>query len=184
MDTNADPQSMYDDMKSQLGKVTGVAKKIGDGASDAKKTWDDTGDLAKRRNAMAGKGALGDNTKDDRGVFWRIRMFLSTEKRGKLTQRTVPTRVSRHAAGHRLRRRRQGARPGSVGQRDHGLGGPADRGGPRGRAGRKPRRNTPEGIEMIRDLLKLKLAEVTSSQDRWRCAEDRFAPQERAADGL
>ncbi|MCV2395179.1 DUF4157 domain-containing protein [Actinotalea sp. M2MS4P-6] len=90
MDTNADPQSVFEDLKKKAGPVT-------DKLSDAKGAWKESGELATARNTQAANGKLGDNTKTNRGLGWRIRMIFATEKRGKLTERTAA-----HASGEAL----------------------------------------------------------------------------------
>ena len=82
MDVEADPQGVFDDLKAQLDQVTGKATSLRDG-------WREAGDLRTQRNALASQGKLGANSKGDRGIFWQLRMTLSTEKRGMLKNRTA-----------------------------------------------------------------------------------------------
>ena len=82
MDTNADPQSVFEDLKKKASPVTGALS----GLADA---WTESGELATQRNAQAKDGKLGANTKTDRGLGWRISQLFSSEKRGMLKQKTA-----------------------------------------------------------------------------------------------
>lgn len=82
MDTNADPQSMFEDLKKKAAPVTGA---LG-GLSEA---WAETDELAKDRNKQAKEGKLGDNRKTDRGLGWRIKQLFASENRGMLKEKTA-----------------------------------------------------------------------------------------------
>jgi hypothetical protein len=82
MNTKADPQSVFEDLRAKGSAVTGVLS----GISAA---WAETGELAEQRNTQAKDGKLGANTKSDRGLGWRIGQMFSSEKRGKLAQKTA-----------------------------------------------------------------------------------------------
>lgn len=82
METNADPQSVFEDLKAKAKPV--VSKLVG-----IKEAWSETGELAQERNALAADGRLGDNTKTDRGLGWRIKQLFASSNRGKLKQRTA-----------------------------------------------------------------------------------------------
>ena len=82
MDTNADPQSVFEDLKKKGSAVTGA---LGGVAT----AWTETGQLAEQRNQQAKDGRLGANTKTDRGLGWRIRQMFSSENRGMLQQKTA-----------------------------------------------------------------------------------------------
>ncbi len=91
MDTNADPQSVYEDLKKKLKPVTGVVSNVAD-------AWTETGELADQRNAQAKTGKLGDNTKAGRRLAWHIQKMFSASKRGKLQQKTKVLAAATSAA--------------------------------------------------------------------------------------
>src|SRR6218665_2335449 len=82
MDTNADPQSMFEDLKKKAKPVTGALS----GVAEA---WAETDELATKRNEQAKQGKLGDNKKTDRGLGWRIKQMFSSENRGMLKEKTA-----------------------------------------------------------------------------------------------
>lgn len=81
MNTDADPQTVFDDLRAQVESKTGTARGI-------KESWDETGELADQRNSLAKEGRLGGNTKSDRGIGWRFMQMLSSKRRSKLKQKT------------------------------------------------------------------------------------------------
>ena len=82
MDTNADPQSMFEDLKKKAKPVTGALS----GVAEA---WAETDELAQKRNQQAKDGTLGDNTKTTRGLGWRIQQLFRSEHRGMLKEKTA-----------------------------------------------------------------------------------------------
>ncbi|GAB2618856.1 eCIS core domain-containing protein [Pseudactinotalea suaedae] len=157
MSTSADPKTTYDEIMGHLEQAKGVRKTVGDTVASARTTWKDTGTLAQQRNDLATKGHLGDNAKTDRGFGWRVRMFLSSEKRGKLTERTqayadveplpkgVIAIIGDTALGRHTSQADLDAWTDQLTLADL-----------EAELARKPRRNSPAGIELIRDLIKLK----------------------------
>lgn len=77
MDTKADPQTVFMDLKTKLAP-----------ASDMLQKWDDSSELARKRNDLASKGQLGGNADTSRGALWKIRTLLSTSRRDNLTRKT------------------------------------------------------------------------------------------------
>lgn len=151
MDVEADPQGVFDDLKAQLDQVTGKGASLRDG-------WREAGDLRTQRNELAGQGKLGANTKGDRGIFWQLRMTLSTEKRGMLKGRTeaytagveaLPAGVACAVGPHELPENATDAQSQAflaqltVQDLEAEL-------------GRTPRRNSPGWIAFLRDALKEK----------------------------
>lgn len=161
MDTKADPQTVFMDLKTKLAP-----------ASDMKQKWDDTSELARKRNELASTGQLGSNADTSRGALWKIRTLLSTARREKLTRKT---QAFDHAeslpAGVAC----------AVG--DVELAVDSDSGpvaltafldaltieGIEAEIARRPRRNGPEWIDMLRVALKEKKAvgPVASAQRPW-----------------
>jgi len=151
MGTDADPQHMFDDLKAQMSSVTGKAGALSD-------AWDEAGALKDKRNTLAKDGKLGANTKDDRGIFWQLRMTLSSTKREKLKNRT-------QAFDEGIEALPQGVAC-AVGSKTLAL----DSTPPtmkqfiddvtaaeiESELGRTPRRNSPEWIAFLRDALKAK----------------------------
>ena len=85
MNTKADPQSVFEDLKSKAKPVTGVL-------SGVAAAWAETGELAEQRNEQAKDGKLGANTKTDRGLGWRIeQMFALREPRHAQRRRPPPS---------------------------------------------------------------------------------------------
>ncbi|WP_155856217.1 hypothetical protein [Cellulomonas sp. URHD0024] len=82
MDTNADPQSVFEDLKKKASPVTGALT----GISEA---WAETDELAQKRNQQAKDGRLGDNKKTERGLGWRIQQLFRSEHRGMLKEKTA-----------------------------------------------------------------------------------------------
>lgn len=82
MDTNADPQSVFEDLKKKAKPVTGALS----GVAEA---WAETDELKNKRNEQAKQGKLGDNKKTDRGLGWRIKQMFSSENRGMLKEKTA-----------------------------------------------------------------------------------------------
>jgi len=169
LDTSQDPKTVYDQFREGLGKVDEVKGTVTSKVNETRKTWNDTGELAKRRNEMAGKGQLGDNSKTDRGLAWRIRMFLSSEKRGKLSERTqaygdfepLPPGVACQVGDKALGRNASNSDVVAWGdaltvkELEDEL-------------ARKPRRNSPAAIELIRSLLRDKTDKpTTASPPTW-----------------
>lgn len=157
MNTAADPKTAYDEIMDKVDQVGDLGSTVATKATGLATTWNETGTLAKQRNTLAGQGRLGSNSKSDRGLGWRIRMFVSSEKRGKLTQRTkayeemvpMPPGVICAVAGLALGRNAS----------DSELDDFADQltlADLEAELARKPRRNSPAGIELIRDLITLK----------------------------
>ena len=157
MDTNADPQSVFEDMKKKVKPITGV---LG-GISDA---WTESGELATQRNEQAKTGKLGANTKTDRGLGWRIQQLFSSEKRGKLKQKTAALAVGEVlpagvvcAVGD-LQLKDQ-ASPPEIKKFTDSLTVEAIE----AELKRTPRRNSPEWIEFLREALRTKVTASVSS---------------------
>ena len=103
MDTNADPQSVFEDLQKKVKPGT-------DFLSGAAEAWAETDELAQKRNQQAKDGKLGDNKKTERGLGWRIQQMFRSEHRGKLKERTAALGSARGPApGRRLRRGRPAA---------------------------------------------------------------------------
>uniref|UniRef100_UPI003B3A2B23 eCIS core domain-containing protein n=1 Tax=Pseudactinotalea sp. TaxID=1926260 RepID=UPI003B3A2B23 len=155
MSTSADPKTTYDEIMGHLDTARGVVKTVGSTASSLSTSWKQTGSLAQQRNQLAKDARLGDNSKTDRGLVWRIRMYLSTEKRGKLTQRTqayqdtepLPRGVICVIGDNEIG---QSAGDQALNQ----LVATVTVADLEAELARRPRRNPPEAIELIRDLLK------------------------------
>ncbi len=150
MDTNADPQSVFEDLKKKASPVTGVLT----GISAA---WAETGELAEQRNAQAKDGKLGDNTKTERGLRWRIGQMFSSEKRGMLKEKTaalgsgeaLPAGVVCAAGSAQLK---DGATPPQITDFLNALTVQVIE----AELKRTPRRNSPEWIEFLREALRTK----------------------------
>lgn len=157
MSTDADPKTAYDEIMGHLETAKGIGSKVTGTVTSVRTTWTETGTLADKRNALAKDGKLGGNEKTDRGLGWRIRMFVSSAKREKLTHRTnafeemepLPPGVICVIGDKQI-----GASAGddalaalaaslTVAELEAEL-------------ARKPRRNVPGGIALIRDMIKLK----------------------------
>ncbi|WP_186812635.1 eCIS core domain-containing protein [Cellulomonas composti] len=148
--TDEDPQSVYDDLKSQIGKVSGPAGGLMD-------SWNEAGEVRDKRNNLAKDGKLGENTKSDRGFFWRLRMTLSSEKRQKLKNRTeayegveaLPSGVAGIVGSKELKLSATGPEltqwfsEVTEAELEQEI-------------SRKPRRNSPEVIDMLREGLREK----------------------------
>ena len=157
MDTNADPQSVFEDMKKKVKPVTGILGGIAD-------AWTESGDLATQRNEQAKTGTLGANTKTDRGLGWRIQKMFSSSKRGKLQQKTNALRTGESlpagvvcAVGD-LELKDQ-ASPPDIKKFTDALTVEAIE----AELKRTPRRNSPEWIEFLREALRTKVMAAASS---------------------
>jgi uncharacterized protein DUF4157 len=157
MDTNADPQSVFEDMKKKVKPVTGILGGIAD-------AWTESGDLATQRNEQAKTGKLGANTKTDRGLGWRIQKMFSSSKRGKLQQKTNALRTGESlpagvvcAVGD-LELKDQ-ASPPDIKKFTDALTVEAIE----AELKRTPRRNSPEWIEFLREALRTKVMAAASS---------------------
>ncbi|HWJ86429.1 MAG TPA: DUF4157 domain-containing protein, partial [Cellulomonas sp.] len=153
MGTDADPQHMFDDLKAQMSSVTGKASAFGE-------AWDEAGALKDKRNSLAGEGKLGENKKDDRGIFWQLRMTLSSSKREKLKNRTtafdegveaLPQGIACAVGTHTLA---LDSDPTAMKAFIDGVTAAEIE----SELGRTPRRNTPDWIAFLRDALKQKKA--------------------------
>ncbi|CAM5789593.1 Metallopeptidase domain-containing protein OS=Cellulomonas persica OX=76861 GN=CPE01_30480 PE=4 SV=1 [Cellulomonas persica] len=157
MNVEADPQGVFDDLKAQLDQVTGKGASLRDG-------WREAGELRQQRNALAGQGKLGANTKGDRGIFWQLRMTLSSEKRGMLKARTevyegveaLPTGVACAVGSHELPENATDA------QCEAFLDGLTVK-DLEAELARTPRRNSPGWIAFLRDALREKKTGGSSS---------------------
>lgn len=154
MDVESDPQSVYDDLKSQVDAVAGKGGALKD-------AWQESGDLRTQRNDLAGKGGLGANQKADRGIFWQLRMTLSSEKRQKLKNRTqaysegveaLPAGVACAVGSHELK---LDATPVEMKQFSDAITAAQIE----TELKRTPRRNSPEWVAFLRDALQAKKAE-------------------------
>jgi hypothetical protein len=160
MDVESDPQGVYDDLKSQVDAVTGKGGALKD-------AWQESGDLRTQRNDLAGKGGLGANEKADRGIFWQLRMTLSSEKRQKLKNRTqayaegaeaLPQGVACAVGPHELKLE---ASPVEMKQFSDAITAAEIE----SELTRTPRRNSPEWIAFLRDALKAKKAEESAAKN-------------------
>ena len=152
MDVEADPQSVFEDLKSQVDGVTGKGASVRD-------AWNEAGQLRDDRNTLAGKGALGKNSKNDRGLFWRLRMTIDNGKREQLKARTqvyqdvsldpLPQGVACAVGSLELK---LDASPVDMTQFLEKL----DVAQIEAELSRTPRRNSPEWIAFLRDALKQK----------------------------
>jgi hypothetical protein len=164
LDTKEDPQSVFDDFRKQ-------ASKISDAFSDASSTWAETGELAEQRNALAKDGKLGENTKTDRGLPWRVAMLLKSEKRGKLSERTkaygdteaLPQGVACAVGDKTLS---LDADPSAIAAFTEALTVEAIE----AEIARTPRRNSPEWIDFLREALRTKHA-ASKPTSTWKSAK-------------
>ncbi|MBT0993019.1 DUF4157 domain-containing protein [Cellulomonas sp. DKR-3] len=159
MDVESDPQSVYDDLKSQVDAVAGKGGALKD-------AWQESGDLRTQRNDLAGKGGLGANQKSDRGIFWQLRMTLSSEKRQKLKNRTqayaegveaLPQGVACAVGSHELK---LDATPVEMKQFSDTITAAEIE----AELTRTPRRNSPEWVAFLRDALRAKKAEESAAK--------------------
>ncbi|WP_426594433.1 eCIS core domain-containing protein [Cellulomonas sp. McL0617] len=158
MDTNADPQSMFEDLKKKAKPVTGALA----GVSEA---WAETDELAQKRNQQAKDGKLGANTKTDRGLGWRIRQLFASENRGMLKEKTsalgktesLPPGVVCVVGDLQLKDQ---ASPPDIKKFTDSLTAQAIE----AELKRTPRRNRPEWIEFLREALRNKSAKAAPSR--------------------
>lgn len=154
MDTNADPQSMFEDLKKKVKPGTDF---LG-GVSDA---WAETDELAQKRNQQAKDGKLGANTKTDRGLGWRIQQLFRSEHRGMLKEKTgalgnteaLPSGVVCVVGDLQLKDQ---ASPPDIKKFTDSLTVEAIE----AELKRTPRRNKPEWIEFLREALRNKAAKA------------------------
>ncbi len=153
MNTDADPQTAFDDMREELRSRTSTLRGLKDG-------WSQTGELATERNTLAQEGRLGANTKTGRGIGWRLKQMLSSKRRAKLRHKTeafaaqdqLPDGVAVAVGDAELR---DDAMPAEIEEFARGLTIEAIEAEFR----RTPRRNSPEWLEFLRNELVKKITE-------------------------
>ncbi len=158
MDTNADPQSMFEDLKKKAKPVTGALS----GVAEA---WAETDELAQKRNQQAKDGTLGDNTKTTRGLGWRIQQLFRSEHRGMLKEKTaalgsaekLPSGIVCVVGDLQLKDQ---ASPPDIKKFTDALTAAAIE----AELKRTPRRNQPEWIEFLREALRNKSAKAAPSR--------------------
>jgi hypothetical protein len=163
--TNQDPQSVFDDFRAQAAKVT-------DAFSSVSTAWDETGQLAEQRNALAQQGKLGDNTTTDRGLLWRAKQMLSSSRRGKLAEKTkafgaqesLPDGVACAVGNLTLA---VDADPSAIAKFTESLTPEAIE----AEIARTPRRNSPEWIDFLREALRAKHAAKQAPKSTWQSAK-------------
>lgn len=146
-----DPKTVYDQLVEAKKKGASVLAGV-------QEKWDTTGTLAPERNTLASSGRLGDNTKADRGLGWRLKtMFMTQGKLTKMKNRTaalagaenLPTGVVAAIGSHGLREKAGGPDVVTV---MTWLGAASDQ-ELEAEIARKPRRNDPQFIEILREEL-------------------------------
>jgi hypothetical protein len=148
---DGDPKTVYDQLRD-------AKKKGADVLSGVQEKWGTTGSLATDRNALGSSGRLGENTKADRGLGWRLKtMFMTEGKLTKLQNRTaayggvenLPAGVAAAIGTHELRVPSGGPDVHTV---LAWLGATSDQ-EIEAEIGRKPRRNDPRFIDILREEL-------------------------------